>query len=275
LLDCVNMKSQLKQALVIIKSAWLRQLSYRFTIITYRIGEIAETLVLILMWTTIYASGSGTLKGFTLNEMITYVLVGNLVSATVRNFVTSYVSRDILDGRLSMFLVKPIPYIKYILINEIGRVSLATSISVLSQLCVLAFFLDKIIINLDLRYLGLFVVMVSLAFIVELLIGVLAATIAFWTDETDGIEKTIERLRRFFSGGYFPLSLLPASLLTVSMYLPFAYSFFMPAQLYLKKIDLRQGLQGILVQIIWICILSIILHIVWKKGLRRYEATGS
>lgn len=269
------MKNHLSQALVIIRSAWVRQLSYRFTIWAYRFGEMAEVLVLILMWTGIYASSSNIIKGYSLNEMITYVLVGNLCVSIIRNFLPSGVSRDINDGRLSMFLVKPISYIKYTFINEIGRAGFITVLSVITQGVIILFFLDRVVFNTDWRYIILIILMVFLALIIELLIGFLIGTIAFWTEEVEGVQTTIDRVKRFFAGGYFPLSLLPASLATLSTYLPFAYSFFFPAQLYLKKIDLHTGIIGIGIQIIWIILLSVILSIVWKQGLKRYEATGS
>ncbi len=269
------MFKQIRQALVIIRSAWVRNLNYRFTTLMYRIGEIAEILVLILMWTAIYSSGSGVIKGFTLNEMITYVLVGNLCSVAVRNFLPGFISRDINEGRLSMFLVKPIPYVKYIFINELGRAALATVVSVFSQIIVILFFLDKVTFNTDPVYLILIVVMVFFAFIIEWLIGFLVGTIAFWTDEVEGMQSTIDRIKRFFAGGYFPLSLLPTVLATVSIYLPFAYSFYFPAQLYLKKMNIHAGVVGLVIQFVWIIILSCLLHFVWKKGLRKYEASGS
>lgn len=269
------MRRQLKQILVIISTAWQRNLNFRFTVLTYRIGEIAEVLVLILMWTSIYAGGAGTIKGFTLNEMITYVLIGNLCAVAVRNFLPSYISRDINEGRLSMFLVKPISYIKFVFINELGRVFLATVISFISQILIALFFLDKVVINSDPIYISLILMMIFFAFIIELLLGFLIGIIAFWTEEVDGIQTTIDRVKRFFSGGYFPLTLLPASLATASIYLPFQYSFFAPAALYLKKVDIQQGLYGLIIQVVWIILLCIILNIVWNRGLRRYEATGS
>lgn len=269
------MLRELRQARVIISTAWQRNLTYRFTVLTYRVGEIAELFILILMWTAIYSSGTSIIKGFTLNEMITYVLVGNLCAVAVRNFLPSFVSRDINEGRLSIFLVKPIPYIKYVFINELGRAFLATAISFISQIVITLFFFSRIVVNTDSKYIALIILMVLLAFVIELLIGFLIGSIAFWTDEVEGIQTSMDRVRRFFSGGYFPLSLLPTTLATFCIYLPFAYSFFVPAQLYLKKIDLYQGMQGIGVQILWIIVLSILLNFVWKRGLRRYEATGS
>ncbi|MEA2701671.1 MAG: viologen exporter family transport system permease protein [Candidatus Parcubacteria bacterium] len=269
------MRQQLRQAAAIINSAWQRNLAYRFTVVTYRLGEIIEIVVLVLMWTAIYAAGTTTIKGFSLNEMITYVLIGNVFSAAVRNFIPGYVSRDIEQGRLSMFLVRPISYMKFVFINELGRSFLATLLSVLTQIGIVLLFLDRVVINNDPGQLLLILIMVFLAVIIELLLGFLIGTIAFWTDETDGLHTTIERVKRFFSGGYFPLALLPAALATVSFYLPFQYSFYAPAMLYLGKLSFWEGVTGLLVQLAWIALLSVIVSIVWKMGLKRYEAAGS
>lgn len=270
-----SIKRQLKQAKVIIATAWQKNLSFRFTVLTYRIGEIVETLVLILMWTAIYSSEGQLIKGFTLNEMITYVLIGNLCSVAVRNSLPAYISKHISEGGLSLFLTKPISYIKYVFINELGRIFLITILSLFSQTIVTLFFLDKIIVNFNPLYIIIIIMMVFFAFVIELLIGFLIGIIAFWTDEVDGIQTTIDRVKRFFSGGYFPLSLLPVAFVTVSTYLPFQYSFFIPASLYLKKIDLYQGIYGLGIQIIWIFLLSLILSIAWRRGLHKYEAMGS
>ncbi len=269
------MRKQIKQALTIISLAWQKNFTYRFTVFSYRIGEIAEVLVLILLWSSIYANSATAVKGFTLNEMITYVLIGNLCSVAVRTFLTATVATDIREGRLSMFLVKPISYLKYVFINELGRSFLSTVISITTQIIVIMFFLDKIYFNTDPAYIALILLMIFLAFIIEFQLSFLIGTIAFWTDEVNGLQLTIERVKRFFSGGYFPLSLLPASVVSIAVLLPFGYSFFYPASLYLKKLDLKQGVKGILVQIAWILILSVVIRIVWKLGLKRYEAVGS
>lgn len=263
----------MKKYLTIIKAFWQRALTYRFTIIAYRIGEIGEVAVLILMWTAIYGSQK-LISGLTVREMITYLLVGNLFNGLIRNFLTSVVSRDIREGRLSMFLVKPIGYFAYILAHEIGRISLATIVSTISNSLVILPFYSLLVWNAQVDYLSVIFVMLILAFMSELLLSYLIGLISFWTDEVDGVYFTIDRVKKFFSGGYFPLNLLPVSLVQVSYILPFAYSFFVPAQLYLKKIDLATGIKGLFVQIAWIFLLYGIIHLVWKRGLKRYEGVG-
>lgn len=271
-----SLRKQLRQASVIIRFAWVRQLNFRMTILTYRIGEILEMIVLIAMWGSIYASSGGVaIKGFTLPEMITYVLIGNLFMMLTRNYIPQYVARDINDGRLSVALVKPIPYIKFVFINEFGRAGLTTIMSFVTQVIVIAFFLDKIVINSDPLYLLLIIVMLLLAFVIEMLIGFMIGMVSFWTDEADSTLSVMDRVKRFFSGGYFPLSLLPAGIATVAGFLPFAYSFYVPAQLYLKKMTIQEGMIGLAVQVGWIVILSLLMNIIWKRGLKKYEATGS
>lgn len=263
----------MKKFFAIIGAFWQKSLTYRFAVLAYRVGEIGETLALILMWSAIY-NGQKVIGGLTLAEMITYILIGNFFHTLIRNYLSNLVARDIREGRLSMFLVKPIRYFDYMLIQEIGRVSLVTIMSMLSAALVIAFFANIFIWNFDITYFLVIAAMIILAFLNELLIAYLVGLIAFWTDEVDGIYATIDRIKKFFSGGYFPINLLPAIFVQISFALPFAYSFFVPAQLYLKKLDLSVGLKGLVVQIVWMIALYGIIEIVWKRGLKKYEGVG-
>lgn len=263
----------MKKFFTIVKAFWQRALTYRFTVLSYRIGEIGEMLVLILMWSAIY-DGQKVISSLTLEEMITYILIGNFFNAIIRNFLTNVIARDIKEGRLSMFLIRPIGYFSYILSQEIGRISLATIMSIITAVLVILCFTGTFIWNVDPIYLLIIFVMVILAFVTELLLSYLIGLIAFWTDEVEGLYTTLDRIKKFFSGGYFPLSLLPLTFVQISFVLPFAYSFFVPAQLYLKKIDLFTGLRGILIQVIWILIFALIIKIVWNRGLKKYEGVG-
>ncbi|MFZ2969740.1 MAG: ABC-2 family transporter protein, partial [Minisyncoccia bacterium] len=134
--------------------------------------------------------------------------------------------------------------------------------------------IDKVIINFNLGMIAVLLAMIFLAFIIEWQISYLVGLIAFWTDEVDGIYTTVTQVRKFFAGGYFPLSLLPAFFVNLSFALPFAYSFFIPTQLYLGKIGIETGIQGLFVQIIWIILLNFIIKLVWQRGLKRYEGVG-
>jgi ABC-2 type transport system permease protein len=112
------------------------------------------------------------------------------------------------------------------------------------------------------------------AFTSELFLSFLIGLVAFWADEVDGLYTTVTRLKKFLAGGYFPLSLLPPFYMKLSLSLPFAYSFFVPTQLYLGKMSLVAGLRGLGVQIAWILLLYGIIRLIWKRGIRKYEGVG-
>jgi ABC-2 type transport system permease protein len=270
------LKTELAQFLTFARVEWQKVLTYRVSVFVYRISEMTETVILIAMWTFIYAQSGGLIKGYTLPEMLTYVLIGGLCASITRNFIHGSMSRDIEKGDLSLFLVKPVSYIKYNIYSELGGVMLTTFASIISQFAIISFFFDKLVLNTDPWVLTLIIVMVILAFFIEILIGVIIGLMAFWTDgEVGGFQQFAYVLKRFFAGAYFPLSLLPVSLAFVGYYLPFAYSYFVPAQLYLGKIDTTMAIRGIGIQIIWIFLLSLIVRFIWTIGLKKYEASGS
>ncbi|MDP3735468.1 MAG: ABC-2 family transporter protein [bacterium] len=259
--------------LALIKANWQRGLTYRFTIVAYRVGEIAEMLLVLVLWSAIFsASGEPLLRDFTYQEMVTYFLIGNLFNMVVRSFAEDRIANDIKRGRLSVYLLQPVSYLGANFVR--GFASLATLMSVASQLIVMLFFLNTIAINTNLAYLVVITTMAIFAFVIEFMIAYLIGLIAFWTDETDGVSASISRIKRFFAGSYFPLNLLPATFVNISFLLPFGYSFFIPAQLYLKKIDLSLGLKGLVVEVVWIIALYGVIALVWRCGLKRYESIG-
>ena len=132
-------KYAMKKHLTTIPIFWQRALTYRFTVDAYRVGELTETIVLVVMWSTIY-SGQGAIKGFTLEEMVTYILLGNFINSVVRNYLADAVSRDVENGTLSVSLLKLVSYFEFMLTREIGRMSVATIPSFFAAFAVIALF---------------------------------------------------------------------------------------------------------------------------------------
>ncbi len=162
----------------IIKMAFQRSLTYRFDIVAYRFGDIAEMLIVILMWSAIY-QGNNIIGGYTLPEMLTYLLIGNLISVAIRNFLYEVVARDIKEGLLTTHILKPISYFRYILVREIGRIGLVTILAFTTQLVITLFFLDRLKLNSDPIVIITILIMVALSFIIEMFISYLTGLITF------------------------------------------------------------------------------------------------
>ncbi len=76
------------------------------------------------------------------------------------------------------------------------------------------------------------------------------------------------------SGGLFPLEVFGDTLQTIFNLLPFKYIISFPINIINGKLDLSLVWNGLFMQLLWICILTVIAALMWKRGTRKYIAVG-
>jgi ABC-2 type transport system permease protein len=116
--------------------------------------------------------------------------------------------------------------------------------------------------------------MLILSYFIKLFLGVLIWLVSFWTSDISGFSYSAGVMIWFLSGVYFPINMLPKTLADLSYFFPFVYTIFVPIQFYLWKISLLEAIKWMWVEIIWLGVLYILIKIIWKRGLRRYEGVG-
>lgn len=264
----------MKKYLAIIKIEWGRQMTYRVNQFTYRIGNIFEILVQIIIWTAIFQKAA-IIKGYTYQEMMTYIIIGWLISFLMANFgFETLISDHIQKGELSNFLSKPINYINYLIVLSIGRASFTLSVAFLVNILLVLLFRDSFIFSKNIFVWLILLAMIMVGYFIKLFFSILIGFISFWTTDNSGIFYSLNTLSKFLSGAYFPINILPAAFLNFSLALPFIYTFYFPTQLYLGKISILRGLQGLGLEIIWVGILYLAVKVVWRMGLKKYESVG-
>jgi ABC-2 type transport system permease protein len=82
------------------------------------------------------------------------------------------------------------------------------------------------------------------------------------------------QLIRILSGSFVPLWFFPQWVQKVSAFLPFIYIYQTPLSIYIGKINVKQAFQSMLIQFVWILILSFILSRIWKKACRMVTVQG-
>jgi len=264
----------IKKYTSIIKIAWQEQLTHRMDFLGWRITHIVNILSQVIIWTIIFKSNN-YIKGYTYEEMITYIIIGWFFLFLSNNYgIEGRVARHIHRGELSNFITKPLSYLRFITTLSIGRISIAFGTSAIIQLILIFLFRKIIIFNIDPLVLLIISAMLIVAYFVKLFMDLLIGFLAFWTNEIVGLYSGLRAIERILSGAMFPINLLPALFLNISIAFPFVYTFFVPVQLYLGKMSVSEGLKGIGVEIIWLIILYGIIKLVWKWGLKKYESVG-
>ncbi|MFA6285255.1 MAG: ABC-2 family transporter protein [Parcubacteria group bacterium] len=259
---------------MIINNEIQRQFTYRLNIAAYAFGNIAELVALTVVWTIVYRN-IDTIQGYSSNEMITYVVFAWFFSflTTTYSFEQN-VARDIHQGTLSSLLIKPQSYIRYVMAVAVGRISIAFGIVIIQGILVFLFFSDVLIFSVDLPTIFLLFFMLVATFAINLFLSIIIGFIAFWTNEVFGLYYSLKVFAKFMSGTFFPIILLPVFFVKVCFFFPFAYTIYIPVQLYLGKISFAEGLRGFAIEVLWLGILYVIIRVLWKLGLKKYEGVG-
>jgi ABC-2 type transport system permease protein len=263
-----------KKYLAAIKIEWHRQLTYRADFIGFRIGNVIEILVQVVIWTAIFQKTS-TVNGYNYQDMMTYIILGWIIYSLAGNYgFEGVIARHIQQGELSNFVTKPINYANFIIALSIGRASIALlSVFVVSILLFSVFSHLLFLSQNPLQWL-LVLFMIFVSYFIKLFMSILTGFIAFWTVDISGVFYSVSTFYKFLSGYYFPLNILPAVFVRSCLVLPFAYTFYFPIQVLLGKVSLYRGFLGLLYEIIWLAVLYFVINSVWKRGLRKYESLG-
>jgi ABC-2 type transport system permease protein len=264
----------MKKYWLIITNEIQRQFTYRVNIAAYAVGNIAELAALATIWTIVFRS-IDLVNGYGANDMISYVIFAWFFSYLTTTYAFEQnIARDISLGTLTNLLVKPQSYIRYVMTVATGRISIAFCIVWVQAAIVISFFRDHLAPVPGFSTVILLVCMLIATYFINLFLSILIGFIAFWAYEINGIYYSIKVFSKFMSGTFFPIALLPAVFAKASFFLPFAYTIYVPVQLYLGKISFAEGLRGLAIEILWLVVLYIIMKVVWRLGLRRYESVG-
>lgn len=261
--------------MAITKIEMSRQLTHRFNVFNYRIGNLIEVLIPLVIWSVAYRN-TDIIKGYTYDEMITYVVIGWLILYLTASYGFEAVcARLIYDGTLSQFITKPISFLRYAFTLGISRSMLAIFLSLIIQAVIIFIARDHLIFRAGPLDALILAAMVIMAVVIRLFYSLLISLTAFWTDDIAGVDFTASAVIKFFSGTYFPINLLPQLFINLSLATPFIYTYYFPTQIFLGKVSTAEAFRGLVVELLWIIAIYGIIKLVWHFGLKKYESAGN
>jgi ABC-2 type transport system permease protein len=120
----------------------------------------------------------------------------------------------------------------------------------------------------------LFLLSTVLALFVVVEFAMLMYISLFYTLSQRGIKIIVTALTSFLSGGVIPLPFLPAPVLSVVEWLPFAAMQNMPLRIYSGNIMGSDALKGIIFQVFWLAALLFIGQAAMRRALRKVIVQG-
>lgn len=251
-----------------------KAMEYRMDFLLSLMSTVFPIIMQVYMWTALYAVGAAESNGYTYEQMILYTLFAGITAKIVSTGFEMDVLSDIKDGGLNKYLVKPVSYYGYYFASFLGGKVAAI---------VILMVMTGIVLGISVQFLGTairgiqvlaYIISLILALILNFLIYFLISLAGFWITEISKMFGTISIVLVVISGGVFPMDIFGNTIKTLSEILPFSYTTQFCVNIINGRLEIEQILQGLLIQIVWICILSAGIRIVWKRGLKRYVAVG-
>lgn len=212
---------------------FMNMLAFRLRYYTGIVTYLINVTVYYFIWRAIYEASPG-FAGFRFEQMMTYVAVGWIIRSMYFNNIDSEMASDILEGKISMVMLKPVnvplTYIGRALGEAAFRLILLTG-----PTAVVVALIFPVQAPASAAHFAAFVA--SLAGSVLLVAGVnfIVGTFAVRLKSILGLLRAKFWMMELLSGLLVPVTLFPAGLRMVSAALPFQHIGFTPMMIYLGK----------------------------------------
>lgn len=260
----------------IFKISLIQEFTYKVNFIMWRFRNILQIFVTFFLWDTVFSESGQIIFGYDRSRILTYVFGIILVRAIVLSARAIDVSGDIAQGELSNYLVRPISYFKYWFVRDISSKSLNIFFALIEFSLLYLVLRPPFFFQTNIYVLITFLLSLVIAIFIYFFIIFIISAIPFWAPELGWGSQFLVLIIfvEFLSGALFPMDVLPSTIQSFVMLLPFPYLIYFPIQVYLGKITGMALIYGILTSLFWVITLGFFMKYIWAKGLKVYESIG-
>ncbi|MFN4072130.1 MAG: ABC transporter permease [Thermus sp.] len=243
-------------------------LEYRAELFLWALAGVLP-LILLGVWTEAARGGEFALSP---GEFARYFLMVFLVRQATVVWVVWEFERDVVEGRLSFRLLRPLdPFFDHLAAHVAERLARLPFVVLLTLLFFFIFPEARFRPEPGPFLLGLLFTL--LAFFLRYLMQYTTAMLTFFTERAVSVEEVFFLLYLFLSGTIAPLEVFPEPLRNLALLTPFPYLVYLPAALLAgQEVDL---LPGVFVMLFWGGTLLLLWRLLWRLGLRHYSGHGA
>ncbi len=248
--------------------------AYRGTIFFWIFLHTMNFAVMYFFWTAVF-SDHATVQGFNLEQMLQYVFITSIIREFVMVSPEYQVNTEINQGKLSIYLLRPLSYPFYVLMSSSIWHGLQMAIGFLVYLLIAFFFLPDLHFSLSWSLVLQIFPLIVLGHIFCNLLSITLGYIAFWLQQASAFFYYKDIIILITSGLFFPKDLLPQWFQSIMEILPF-YSFIgLPAEILTHRAQVVTLMPNIIQLCFWIVAMFSLQAVVWNRGVRSYEAVGN
>ncbi|WEJ31962.1 ABC-2 family transporter protein [Devosia sp. SD17-2] len=257
------------------RSSFLSELAYRNEVWANIFGKLVQVFARVAIWLAIYAGvGATTVDGISVEQMVTYALLGGAVMGAMRpERVINEIGRSLKTGDIAVWLLKPLSYPLYLFANETGSFLYRLLTQVIPTVAFTALVYGML--PPESFFHGvMFLVFWVVAFVLLFLMSAFCGLMAFWLMTSFSLDWTFGALLHLFSGLLVPFWFYPEPLATLARHLPFGWVVYYPNAVYLGRLSVPETWLYLGMGLGWTALFFLGVLWLWGKASRRVTVQG-
>lgn len=229
-------------------------------------------LVMLGLWTSV--ASEAPFQGFTSAHFVAYYLATLIVRNLTGSWVAWQISEEIRMGQMSMRLLRPLhPFVAFAA-SHIAAIPFRTLIALPIAVVLLASSGASSLAG-DPLQIAAILPSIAIGWLITFSIMFAIGSLGFFMTKTMAIANTYFGLYVPLSGYLMPLAMIkPTWIATIASYTPFPSMLATPVELMTQTLDHGQLAHLLAVQAGWAVAAVAAALVVWRIGVKRFEAVG-
>lgn len=262
----------MKKYFHIYKATLNESVQYISSVLISFISFFIMMFVFINLWQYVYQDASQLINGYSMNQMIWYVLITEVLWFGTRNkTLTKQISFDIKTGNIAYNINKPYNYVFYIIARHLGEITIKFFLFLVFGI-LLGTVMIGTIPGFNFVYLPLIIISAFLGILINSIIRITISVISFWIEDSTPFQWIYDKLILVL-GTIFPVEMFPKWLQPVIKCTPVLAVTYGPAKLIID-FSFEMFWQIIAIQAIYILVSSVILLGLYKIGTKKLNVNG-
>ena len=262
----------MKKYLYIYKATIIENLSYVFDLIFGFFNYFVMMFIFLNLWQYIYQDPSQIINGYSMQQMIWYVLITECIWFGTRNkILTNQISEDIKTGNIAYNINKPYNYIYYIIAKHLGDITIKYILFTIVGAVIGISFIGPIQ-GFEITNIPYILITVILGTLINSILRIAISLISFWIEDSTPFHWVYDKLILVI-GTLFPVEMFPKFLQPIIKFTPIFVVTYGPAKL-LIHFTFDSFIEILIAQLIYLAIAITITLLLYRKGVKKLNVNG-
>lgn len=258
----------------LLRIGFLEAVAYRAEMLVW-VFATTMPLIMMMVWTTVADAVPVTGRdgeAWGSHRFVAYFLCVFMVRQLISAWAAWEINFEVRQGLLSMRLLRPIHPLVSFAMSNLAYVPLRALVA-LPVLLVLLTTQSSFLSHSPSSWVLWPLAMMG-SWLITFFANVLIGSLCFYMDSSIKFMDLWLASFFVFSGYLFPLSVFPPWLSAVAKWLPFRFQIGFPVELMMGEVTWAQGLTLLASQYVWVSLFVCLSLVVWRGGIKRFQAFG-